>query len=76
MKDTNVIIQEILSNVEKVIIGKRDSILDIMKGIIAGGHILIEDVPGVGKTIVKALAKSLKLSYSRIHLHRICFLPI
>lgn len=67
MKDTKVIIQEILSNVEKVIIGKRESILDIMKGIIAGGHILIEDVPGVGKTtIVKSLAKSLNLSYSRI----------
>ena len=67
MKDTKVIIQEILSNVEKVIIGKREPILDIMKGIIAGGHILIEDVPGVGKTtIVKALAKSLNLTYSRI----------
>lgn len=67
MKDTRVVIQEILANVEKVILGKRESILDIMKGIIAGGHILIEDVPGVGKTtLVKALARSLNLSYSRI----------
>lgn len=61
------IIKNIVYNMEKVIIGKRYEIYNIMKGIIANGHILIEDVPGVGKTnLVKALAKSVNLSYSRI----------
>lgn len=61
------IIKSIVSNVEKVIIGKTPELYQILKGIFAGGHILIEDVPGVGKTtLVKALAKSLDLSYSRI----------
>jgi len=54
-------------NVEKVIIGKNGVVKNILKGILAGGHILIEDIPGIGKTtLVKALAKSLNLSYSRI----------
>ncbi len=61
------IIKNIVDNMEKVIIGKREQIYDIIKGIISNGHILIEDVPGVGKTtLVKALAKSINLSYSRI----------
>jgi MoxR-like ATPase len=61
------LIQKITNNIKTVIIGKEDQISNILKGIIANGHILIEDVPGVGKTtIVKALAKSLNLSYSRI----------
>lgn len=65
--DEEQIIKNIVYNIEKVIIGKRYQIYNILKGIIANGHILIEDVPGVGKTnLVKALAKSINLSYSRI----------
>ncbi|MBU5486055.1 MoxR family ATPase [Clostridium sp. MSJ-11] len=63
----NEIIKGIVHNVSKVIIGKEFEIYNIIKGIIANGHILIEDVPGVGKTtLVKALAKSINLSYKRI----------
>ncbi|MEW9094387.1 MAG: MoxR family ATPase [Clostridiaceae bacterium] len=63
----NEIIKGIVHNASKVIIGKEFEIYNIIKGIIANGHILIEDVPGVGKTtLVKALAKSINLSYKRI----------
>ncbi|MGH4124976.1 MAG: AAA family ATPase [Clostridium sp.] len=61
------LVHKIADNIEKVILGKRLEIYNILKGILANGHILIEDVPGVGKTtLIKALAKSLSLSYSRI----------
>ncbi|NEU03784.1 MULTISPECIES: MoxR family ATPase [Clostridium] len=61
------IIDKILTNVNKVIIGKDNEVLDIIKGVLADGHILIEDIPGVGKTtLIKALTKSLGMSYSRI----------
>ncbi|WP_446899250.1 AAA family ATPase [Clostridium sp. LBM24168] len=60
-------INSIVENVSKIIIGKELVILDILKSILAGGHVLIEDVPGVGKTLlVKALSKSLDLKFSRI----------
>ena len=50
----------ILENISKVFIGKENEILDIIKGILAEGHILIEDVPGVGKTtLVKAIANTI-----------------
>lgn len=67
MREAKRLIESIVLNMEKVIIGKREEIFNIMKGIIANGHILIEDVPGVGKTtLVKAFARSLNLSYNRI----------
>lgn len=60
-------VKKIEQNVEKVIIGKNGVVKNILKAILAGGHVLIEDIPGIGKTtLVKALAKSLNLSYSRI----------
>ena len=49
------------------IVGKEDVIDKIITALLAGGHVLLEDVPGVGKTsLAKALADSLSLSFSRI----------
>jgi len=61
------VMKNILYNVERVIIGKRFAIELVINALICRGHVLIEDVPGVGKTsLVSALAKSLACSYKRI----------
>src|SRR5690606_13672182 len=50
-----------------VIIGKRKTIQLSLVALLSGGHVLLEDVPGVGKTmLVKAIAKSLDLDFRRI----------
>ena len=55
------------ANVGKVIIGKEKVIEHVMTAMIAGGHVLLEDVPGTGKTkLAKALAKSVSVEYARI----------
>jgi len=58
---------KIKENVGKVILGK-DEIIDLlMTALISGGHVLLEDVPGVGKTtMAKALAKSINCDFKRI----------
>lgn len=57
----------IIDNMKKVIVGKDDVLEKVLICLLARGHLLIEDVPGVGKTtLVKALAKSIDLSHSRI----------
>lgn len=54
-------------NMEKRIVGKSDVIDRMMITLLAGGHLLLEDVPGVGKTtLAKTLAESLSLSFARI----------
>jgi MoxR-like ATPase len=57
----------IINEVERAIVGKGDLLRQIMAAILAGGHILIEDYPGLGKTILaKSLATALGLNFKRI----------
>ncbi len=63
--------QTIVANIERVIQGKRDEIGLVVQTMLAGGHALVEDVPGVGKTLLaKSLARSIDCSF-----HRIQFTP-
>ena len=59
--------QSIKENINRVIIGKSEVIDLVLTSLLAGGHILLEDVPGTGKTkLAKSLARSLDLPFSRI----------
>ena len=60
-------LRKIVSNVEQVIIGKRDAVELALCSLLCKGHVLIEDMPGVGKTsLVSAIAKSFDCSFQRI----------
>lgn len=59
--------QNIINEVRKAVIGKDDIIIKVLMSILAGGHILIEDIPGVGKTtLALAMSKALSLDYKRM----------
>ncbi|HET9611744.1 MAG TPA: MoxR family ATPase [Acidimicrobiales bacterium] len=59
--------QTIVANVEHVIQGKRDVIEMMLLCLVSGGHLLLEDVPGVGKTnLAKSLATSIECSFGRV----------
>lgn len=60
-------IQSIMDNIETVIVGKHASVELVVLALLARGHVLIEDVPGVGKTsLVSAVAKSVDCGFKRI----------
>ncbi len=59
--------QKVLENIGKVIIGKEENITLLLTALLANGHVLLEDVPGTGKTkVAKSLAKSLDADFNRI----------
>ena len=67
MADVQSIAERIVINIEKVIVGKREAVELAVISLLCQGHLLIEDVPGVGKTMLaRSLARSLGCSFSRI----------
>lgn len=60
-------IRKLVSEVGKVLKGKDDIIISVVSAMIAGGHILLEDIPGVGKTtLAVAISKCLSMDYRRV----------
>ena len=63
----NEAVHKIIDEVKKVIVGKDDVIVDVITAFIADGHVLIDDIPGVGKTsLALALSKAMSLKYNRM----------
>lgn len=62
-------IEALIGNIEKVIVGKRTPIVQTVAALLTGGHVLLEDVPGVGKTqLAAAMAKSVNGTFSRVQM--------
>src|SRR5512136_171159 len=58
---------DLIDNVSRVIVGKRESIELLLVGLLADGHVLLEDIPGLGKTLIaKSLARSIGASFKRV----------
>lgn len=67
VKDVEAFARSVIENVERVIVGKREAIELVMVALFCEGHVLIEDVPGVGKTMLaRSLAISLGCSFKRL----------
>ncbi len=69
-------IQKLLDNMEQVVYGKHEVVKMCVIGLLARGHILIEDVPGIGKTtIAQSIARSLDCTFNGSSSPATCFRP-
>src|SRR5436309_15885180 len=67
IQDLAASVQRVINNVETVIVGKAEPVAFSLIAVICNGHVLIEDVPGVGKTVLtKAIARSSGCSFKRL----------
>ena len=67
MTELAVLVKSIHQNVSSVVLGSNDSIVMTMAALVCGGHLLIEDAPGLGKTLLaKAFARTFDLDYKRV----------
>jgi MoxR-like ATPase len=58
--------EEVLDEVERAVVGKRDALTLVLAAVLAGGHVLLEDMPGLGKTLAaRSLARTLGLTFTR-----------
>ena len=65
--EVTVLVQQVLGQVRKAVVGKDAALLWALAAILAGGHILLEDIPGVGKTTMAlAFSRVLDLQYNRL----------
>lgn len=67
LHEVKTLIESIRNNIGKIIVGKEDTLDLILIALFCSGHVLLEDVPGVGKTMLsKCLAKSIKCDFKRV----------
>jgi MoxR-like ATPase len=66
LSDVSLLARAVLDEVERAVVGKRDALTLVLSSILAGGHVLLEDFPGLGKTLAaRSFAQALGLDYKR-----------
>jgi MoxR-like ATPase len=67
VEQTRELVRQSLDELERVIVGKRSAVETVLLTILAGGHVLLEDVPGTGKTLMaRSIARTLGLDFARV----------